>query len=140
MATVPKSARASITAGERPATIDGGARGTPQEDGRPARAEGAGGFQGRFRLFEKRRPGQEVDVGIEDEGHHEDDPPKRGDVREPDPRSEDAAEPALHGAGVIEEPAEDKADDIGGHRQRQEGETLEGRPAGGAGPRGEPRE
>ena len=93
-------------------------------------AEAPRGFQRRPALRAERRAGEEIDVRVVDEDHHQGDAAVRADLGQAQALAEGAAERGLHRAREVEETEEGEADDVGGHGERQDERPLEHRAAG----------
>ncbi len=99
------------------------------ERGPGGTAEGAGGFADARRLFQERRPRQEIDIGVQRHGHDGDRTAERSDFREPvipsGVPSRQVAQQALNRPRELENVGIDIGDHIGGHRQRQHQRPFE---------------
>jgi len=129
VATVPKSASASIMASETPATREGRASGsvTATKARISGAAEASRGLERRGALLPEGGARQQVDVRIEDEGHREHDAPVRPEFRQSSARPDPPAQRALDRPGEVEEPEEREADHVRGHREGKDEGPLEHR-------------
>src|SRR3989304_2477546 len=110
VATVPKSASASIIASATPTASAGRAMGkVTSRKGRPRERPrlGEGGAR------------EEIHVGIEDQHHHGSDAAVRADLGQPEPWAQPGPESRLHRSREVEEAEEGEADDVGGDGQRR---------------------
>ncbi len=101
-----------------------------EERGRARAAEGARDLHRGGALLAEGHPGQEVDVRVEDQGHHGDHPAVGAQLGQPGARAERAAQRALDRSRVLEETEEGEADDVGRHRERQDQRPLQHRAPG----------
>ena len=94
------------------------------------------------RLHQQRRPGAQIDIGIQREPHHQDRSPHRADIRQHQPA--DLGDPCngpqrrLHRPDRVQHVHIGVGDDIGRHRQRQQQRPFQPPPPGKAEPGHQP--
>ncbi len=107
----------------------GHGQGHPEERPPGPQAQHPGGVQGAAPLGEEGGAREHVDVGVEDQGHHRDDPARRAHRRHPVAApAEGLAQGALHRAGEVQEPQGHEPQHIGGDGQRQHQGPVEEAP------------
>ena len=113
---------------QRHAGGEGGAgqrQGDLEERAQARAAEAAGGLERGRALGAKGGAGEEIDVGVEHQGHHQRDAAPRAELGQADARAEPVAQRGLERPRELEDAQEGEPDHVRGNGQRQDQRPLE---------------